>query len=180
MPDRRVKRTKKNIYTALVDLMLEKSINDITVRELCDKADVNKSTFYLHFMDIYDCRDTWANELLDDIFSRSSTITYEELISNKNQYLNAFFDFFEKDMEFYHKLLNSPMAARAIKLFKDKINENFLEANKSTLAQDYEKAIASTFILGGMTEVFALTIKNNTYNREKINAVFNKFIQSSM
>ncbi|GHU64857.1 AcrR family transcriptional regulator [Clostridia bacterium] len=47
--DRRVKYTKRVIKDALIELLQQKSIEKITVKELCEAADVNRSTFYAHF-----------------------------------------------------------------------------------------------------------------------------------
>ena len=52
--DRRTAYSKKVIRESLLALMQEKPLNKITVREICDKADVNRSTFYSYYMDIYD------------------------------------------------------------------------------------------------------------------------------
>jgi len=52
--DRRVRKTKKALREGLAELLTEKSIQNITVRELTDKADVHRSTFYANFTDIYD------------------------------------------------------------------------------------------------------------------------------
>ena len=54
MTDRRVRKTRTAIHQALASLLSEKEPRDITIRELCERADINKSTFYLHFHDIYD------------------------------------------------------------------------------------------------------------------------------
>ena len=45
MEDRRVRRTRAQLRTAFTSLMAEKPINQITVRELADRADVNRGTF---------------------------------------------------------------------------------------------------------------------------------------
>lgn len=47
--DRRVARTKRNIYTAFFRLAQTKPISDITVSELARYADIDRKTFYLHF-----------------------------------------------------------------------------------------------------------------------------------
>ena len=52
--DRRVRKTKKALRDGLVELLHEKSIQNITVRELTDKADVHRSTFYANFKDVYE------------------------------------------------------------------------------------------------------------------------------
>ena len=52
--DRRKERTEKEILNGLIALMQEKSMKNISVRELAELIDINRSTFYLHYTDIYD------------------------------------------------------------------------------------------------------------------------------
>lgn len=47
--DRRIRRTRTAVFNAVLDLMVEKDTSKITVLELCKRADINKSTFYLHY-----------------------------------------------------------------------------------------------------------------------------------
>ena len=47
--DRRIIRTRKLLLDALIDLMLEKSYDSITVKDITDQANVGRSTFYAHF-----------------------------------------------------------------------------------------------------------------------------------
>jgi len=49
--------TKKNFADAFCILNRQKNIEKITIREICEKAGYNRSTFYQHFKDIYDLRD---------------------------------------------------------------------------------------------------------------------------
>lgn len=50
-PDRRVNRTRRVLKEALTDLILEKGYEHVTVRDVLDRADVGRSTFYAHFVD---------------------------------------------------------------------------------------------------------------------------------
>ena len=50
-PDARVRRTHERLGSALVQLIQEKPIDDVTVQEVLDRASVGRSTFYLHFRD---------------------------------------------------------------------------------------------------------------------------------
>ncbi|WP_110926667.1 TetR/AcrR family transcriptional regulator [Bacillus massiliglaciei] len=52
--DRRILKTKKGIRDALTKLMEEKGFEAITVKDLTEKADINRGTFYLHYQDKYD------------------------------------------------------------------------------------------------------------------------------
>ena len=49
--DRRVRRTRGALRDALVDLIVERGWDGFSVQDLCDRADVGRSTFYLHFAD---------------------------------------------------------------------------------------------------------------------------------
>ena len=60
--DRRVKRTKKLLRDSLFSLLQEKSINEITVTELTEVADINRATFYFYYTDIFDMLDQIQNE----------------------------------------------------------------------------------------------------------------------
>lgn len=52
--DRRVRKTKRQLRQALTQLLQQKPIKDITVREIADLVDINRGTFYLHYKDVYD------------------------------------------------------------------------------------------------------------------------------
>ena len=65
--DRRVRKTKKALREGLAELLLEKNIQNITVRELTDKADVHRSTFYANFKDIYDLYEHLEDVVIEDL-----------------------------------------------------------------------------------------------------------------
>ena len=65
--DRRVRKTKAQLRAGLARLMQKKSIKEITVKELVDEVDINRSTFYLHYSDIYQMLESIENELMDEI-----------------------------------------------------------------------------------------------------------------
>lgn len=50
-PDQRIRRTCERLGSALLALIQEKPINDVTVQEVLDRASVGRSTFYLHYRD---------------------------------------------------------------------------------------------------------------------------------
>lgn len=70
--DRRVKRTQELLTQSLITLLKQKSPRDISVTELCQLADINRGTFYLHYSDINDMIQHLENYLLQQ---------YEELIT---------------------------------------------------------------------------------------------------
>ena len=47
-------KPEKRIQEALLELLKVKNIQQITVRAICEMADINRSTFYAHYLDVYD------------------------------------------------------------------------------------------------------------------------------
>lgn len=64
--DRRVRKTRRQLRECLITLLKEKKVQDITVKELTDMADLNRGTFYLHYKDVFDLLEKTETELLDD------------------------------------------------------------------------------------------------------------------
>ena len=78
--DRRIEKTEYVLVNSLAALMHSKNIKDISVKELCEYANVNRGTFYLHYNDIYDMLDTIENTLiihLENIFLKYDNINAE-------------------------------------------------------------------------------------------------------
>jgi AcrR family transcriptional regulator len=68
--DRRVERTRQALRSALIGLILEKHYDTISVQDIIDRANVGRSTFYLHFRDKEDLfRGDWERVL--EHFARS-------------------------------------------------------------------------------------------------------------
>ncbi len=104
--DRRIRRTKKVLIEALTKLMSEKKINKITVKELTDLADVNRSTFYLYYNDIYDMLEKIETGLFNDFtdaydkFSEE-TASYDNLLS----FLTYLLEFIKTNADMFKILL---------------------------------------------------------------------------
>lgn len=65
--DRRVKFSKLFLKNSLIDLLETKSISKITIKEICEHADINRATFYAHFSDQYDLLNSIEEEYMINI-----------------------------------------------------------------------------------------------------------------
>ncbi|OPJ60524.1 TetR/AcrR family transcriptional regulator [Clostridium chromiireducens] len=130
--DRRIRRTKKVLIEALTKLMSEKKINNITVKELTDLADVNRSTFYLYYNDIYDMLEKIEEELFNDFteayekFSEETT-TYDSLLS----FLAYLLEFIKINADMFKILLGPDGDYAFIDRFKNFIKHTDFPLNSS-------------------------------------------------
>ena len=70
--DRRYVRTEKTIYKAMINLLQEKDPESLTLEDMVNEADINKSTFYLHYQSL----DQLVSALEDDLVSGVSSAVY--------------------------------------------------------------------------------------------------------
>ena len=85
--DLRVQRTKKALITTFSDLLETKSFDNITIQDLCEKANVRRSTFYRHFNDKYDL----LNHIVGTLIEYFRTLHLPEIDpKDPRQFFNKF------------------------------------------------------------------------------------------
>ena len=65
--NQRVRLSKILLQTSLTELLAEKSIHKISVREICEHAQINRTTFYKYYANQYDLLKAMENEVLTQI-----------------------------------------------------------------------------------------------------------------
>ena len=101
--DLRVIKTRQAIRIALISLLSEKELSDITISELSARAQVNRNTFYRHYRSISDVVTEFENELLSDfsdILKTSNTSIF-----NIGSVLGEISALISSNQEYFVKLL---------------------------------------------------------------------------
>ncbi|MCM1296971.1 MAG: TetR family transcriptional regulator C-terminal domain-containing protein [Muribaculaceae bacterium] len=83
--NRRVKFTKMFLNESLLKFLAEKPISRITVKEICEEADVNRSTYYVHFTDPYDQLKKLEMDIMIDMAVYVDSITTGNTHDTKRQ-----------------------------------------------------------------------------------------------
>ena len=98
--DRRVQKTKKSLRNALFELIKEKDINEISVTELTQKAEINRSTFYFYYKDIYDMMEQIQNEIYSVVDSELISTEFKfNKLSDYTAYIARFLEYSKKNAE---------------------------------------------------------------------------------
>lgn len=95
--DLREKKTLRNIKNAFFELRKEKNIERIKVKEICEKAEISKATFYLHYSDIYDLSETLQKEVITSILD--SIPNPEKIYSNYVEFTKKLLEAFYQQEE---------------------------------------------------------------------------------
>lgn len=152
--DRRVRKTKKAIYDVFCEMIKDMKLNEITIKELCAKADINKSTFYLHYRDIYDLADSIQNTFVEDVCSIIEEYSYDIIIAKAPEIWKRVAKKYFKDSNDVGMLMQRPgmsvMAQRLERSVIDAIMNKFVAAGMKKDSKDYfHHHLYVTFIING-------------------------------
>lgn len=104
--DRRVTRTRANIRKSITRLLYEKPVNEITVREITEGADINRATFYLHYKDVYDLIHQIENEMFEEFQQIVNAHSPDEFRDRPLPVLENIFYFLQKNADMCTALLS--------------------------------------------------------------------------
>lgn len=101
--DRRKQYTQQVIKSALFNLLKKKHLNEITVKDICQLADVNRSTFYRNYLDIYDLFEKVEQELTEQAFeSKNLFVDRYRLLEVIYQHQDFYREFFSARLESHY------------------------------------------------------------------------------
>ena len=129
MEDLRVIKTKNLIKGAFIELVEEKGYNHVSVKDICNKALINRNTFYLHYYDKVDLLTKMASEIFVEQENRISFVTNIENISRESIRLGLLdiFNVLSKEIEFYRVILLDSSMSGFIDKFVNDLKNRYIE-----------------------------------------------------
>ncbi|MGE7603042.1 TetR/AcrR family transcriptional regulator [Peribacillus sp. NPDC097675] len=109
--DRRIRRTRQSLKDALISLIEEKELSAISITDIVNRSDVNRSTFYAHFRDKEELLTCLINELLDGMIHcmRESSLqnhTKTNPVCGTSIEILQLFIYIEKHSAYFKTLMN--------------------------------------------------------------------------
>lgn len=114
---RRVKMTKSLLMDSFLDCLAEKPLEKVTVTEICEKADVNRSTYYTYYEDPYDQYLSLEEDLGTDIAALLAATLFGEVPGNEKLYklFTSVLDYIVKKRREFHVLLSGNLDLSLLK-----------------------------------------------------------------
>ena len=104
--DRRTRYTQMVLKKSLIEWMEQKPLAKITIKELCERADINRCTFYAHYRDQYDLLQQIEDEIISEIRERLSAFDFRADIGEAFQVVEQIFQYIADNRDFCSLLLS--------------------------------------------------------------------------
>lgn len=160
MEDRRVKKTKKAIYQAFWELMKAKDFEEITINDISERADINRATFYKHYIDKYDLLEKTISELLHELIVMNDDVLISEIHPSENSFL-ATFQYIDQNFDFFQIMLKNKGTFFFQTRFNEILVERFRIRNKYNSSNSPELDFAIHFATAAIVGSIEWWIKNN-------------------
>lgn len=171
--NQRTRLSKLLFKNALMDLLKEKgSVAKISVRELCDRAELNRSTFYAHYNEPNDLLMEIETELLDATEEHLKKIG-EENDAGAHKYILSFLQYIKQNDKQFRTLLIGSADPKFRSRFMQQSIIQFVENLRIELSKELEQYIFS-YILNGSTGIIIQWIRSDyaVNENEIVNLLF--------
>ncbi len=182
--DKRILKTKKNLYEGLLKVMKEKEFENIKISEICEKALTTRSTFYDHFTDKYEL----LYSLIEDLKLELNNFINEnniEVKSIKEYYLvliNLLLEHIEENIDIYGTILKKNNNSIVMDMINDTIYKDIeKELSKYENNSNVPTEIITRFYVSAVSNIcIDYIIYPNKYKKEQILDYLNKLIPSNI
>lgn len=153
-----VKRSKRAIINAYLDVAQEKRLDKITVANILERSELSRGTFYAHFRDVNDVRETIENRFLEIVETPNDLSTPYELMKDVSPVTQQLAEALALNREFVEKVFSQDELSSTI---SEKIKTLYVEyamADEKLKSNIDLYRIYATFLAGGVTSALRLWI----------------------
>lgn len=152
--DIRIEKTERAIKQAFLDLRVQKPLEKIKIKELCERACINKSTFYAHYQDIYALATAMEEDLIRDILEILPAIELTDLRERTEWLTRTLFDAFVANQNEVNILFADSRQGRFINRIEQELRRR-LEASDPSFADDPVRGVILSFCVQGCYYTFS-------------------------
>ena len=177
--DRRIINTKNKLTTTFFNLLDKKAIKDITVLELCKKANINRTTFYKYYKDIDDLALKLEEDLISELKKHIVDIKRNYLIS----YTSKIIEEIAKNKEIYTRILSDNGDHTFLRKILSLVHQQSIDEWQKLLKKATPKDIDNiyNFIVDGTIGLIEAWIRNSCKDEPETIAIFiNKICMSGL
>ncbi len=153
--DRRIRKSREAIKQAVVDLLDDNTIEQLSVTRIAKEADVNRKTFYNHFFSPQDVLSTLEDDLTERTLTVMRRFDYHSLSTNPQPLIKTLSREFDESLLFRRLLFEQDTSSRLIQKLKRTLKEELTEVYRARYSGDEAAfSYALSFIISGALDCY--------------------------
>lgn len=153
-PDRRVLKTKKAIRNAIAELLMEQDIESITIKDISDKADINRKTFYNYYVSVFQVVDEIENEISQKFNDAIYGTSTKDLLNDPQIIFDRINEIISEDSQFYECLFRMENNQGLVVRLSDKLIKRTIVSLTEMGIEKTKATIISDFFIMGMIKAY--------------------------
>jgi AcrR family transcriptional regulator len=185
--DRRVGRTTKTLHHALISLILKKNYEAITIQEICDAANVGRSTFYAHCTSKDDLHQRGIENLRKVLADGRSDAPVDQgdIRGRRLSFSRTLFEHAQDRKDLFRALAGSRGGAVALatirRVISDAVRDELAETSDKASADSIPRELLVQFVVGAYMTVLTWWLDNGAkLPAAKIDAMFRRLASEGL
>ncbi len=159
--DKRVMKTKRAIQSAMTRLLSVKPIEEITVTELSNAAEINRKTFYSYYNSVYMVAEEMEDEIVERFEDTLRKIDFETLLQDPQTTFNTLARIIASDLDFYETILTNRNQVYFLQKIITSLKERIMALYFDRNSKDFElQEYMLEYIISGLVSVYQKWFKS--------------------
>ena len=159
--DKRVMKTRRAIHSAMTRLLSVKPIEEITVTELSNAAEINRKTFYSYYNSVYMVAEEMEDEIVERFEDTLRKIDFETLLQDPQTTFNTLARIIASDLDFYETILTNRNQVYFLQKIITSLKERIMALYFDRNSKDFElQEYMLEYIISGLVSVYQKWFKS--------------------
>ena len=179
--DRRIQRTRQSLHNALISLVLERGYESVTIKDVVDRANVGRSTFYAHYTSKEDLLTAEIEDLRATLVAeqRAAPARHGSVSARSLGFSRALFEHAQNYRDVYRALVGergaSIIIARMRALFTQLVREELSELLTRSAQDDIPRSAFIQFVVGSLMSILTWWLESGSdLEPAQVDAIFRR------
>lgn len=149
-------RSRRLINQAFLELLREKPFEKITVTDIVNRADINRSTFYSHYPDVRGLVDALMNQAVDQSVALVADVKFQDIFADPRPFLSGLSEIGKENQELYRLLGGTDFALKQVEKMKTILMEKAISTVDipENIRRSNMFRIQISFFVGGILNTY--------------------------
>jgi AcrR family transcriptional regulator len=171
--DRRIQRTQRALMDALVTLSLEKGYDDISIRDITERANVSYSTFFRHYSE----KDELLSELLKSVANEMVTLINHNPNKSKDAEGRLIFQHIADNPAFFRILFSNQGTSKILRNIQDEIAAAIIRNNGLSNDDPIPAEVAANYLVVAIFGLIDWWLKHDMpYSIDRMASIYSRLV----